>query len=123
VRYQLVPLAARADRPDGVFDGPRRLSDEMAARLASGPVGYDVLVKQAGPRDDPHDPTSVWGSVNALTAGRLEITAPVDDPERDGTVVVFDPTRVIDGIELSDDPILRYRPAAYRESVARRTAS
>ncbi len=123
VRYQLVPLAARSDRPEGVFGGPHRLSDEMAARLAAGPVGYDVLVKKARPGDDPHDPMSVWGDVNAITAGRLEITAPADDPERDGGVVVFDPTRVTDGIELSDDPILRYRPTAYSESVARRTAT
>ena len=35
--------------------------------------------------------------------------------------VVFDPARVVDGIELSDDPILRYRPAAYTESVSRRS--
>ena len=40
--------------------------------------------------------------------------------ETNGEVVVFDPTRVVDGIELSDDPILRYRPAAYSESVKRR---
>ncbi len=33
--------------------------------------------------------------------------------------MVFDPTRVVDGIELSDDPILRYRPAAYSESINR----
>ena len=37
------------------------------------------------------------------------------------TPTVFDPTRVVDGIELSDDPILRYRPGAYSESVSRRT--
>ena len=36
------------------------------------------------------------------------------------TPTVFDPGRVVDGIELSDDPILRYRPGAYSESVARR---
>jgi catalase len=35
---------------------------------------------------------------------------------------VFDPTRVTDGIECSADPVLRYRPVAYSESVARRTA-
>ena len=45
-----------------------------------------------------------------------------DDPEESGGPVVFDPTRVVDGIELSDDPILRYRPAAYSESIARRTS-
>ena len=55
--------------------------------------------------------------------GRIEITTPIEDPEASGGPVVFDPTRVVDGIELSDDPILRYRAAAYSESVARRTAS
>ncbi len=34
--------------------------------------------------------------------------------------MVFDPARVVDGIELSEDPILRYRPSAYSESIARR---
>jgi catalase len=54
------------------------------------------------------------------------VTAPVEDPEggpMTGTPTVFDPTRVVDGIELSDDPILRYRPDAYTESVSRRTTS
>ena len=36
-------------------------------------------------------------------------------------VLVFDPTRVTTGIELSDDPVLRFRRRAYSESVARRT--
>jgi catalase len=123
VRYQLVPLAAHAERPEGEFSGPQRLAEELAARLAEGPVGYDVLVKKASLGDDPHDPMSVWRSGDAVNAGRLEVTAPVDDPEQSGGPVVFDPTRVVDGIELSDDPILRYRPAAYSESVARRTRS
>jgi catalase len=48
------------------------------------------------------------------------VTAPVADPEQGDEVVVFDPTRIIDGLELSDDPILRYRPLAYAESVKRR---
>ena len=50
-------------------------------------------------------------------------TAEVPDPEGgpgSSTPVVFDPTRVVDGIELSDDPILRFRPSAYSVSVDRR---
>ncbi len=61
-----------------------------------------------------------------LLAGRIVVTAPVDDPEggpMSSTPTVFDPTRVVDGIELSDDPILRYRPGAYSESVSRRTST
>ena len=48
------------------------------------------------------------------------VTEELPDPEVDGTPTVFDPTRVVDGIELSDDPILRFRPSAYSESISRR---
>ena len=54
-------------------------------------------------------------------AGWLDITTPEDDHEAEGDVVVFDPTRVVDGIELSDDPVLRIRSQVYSESVRRRT--
>ncbi|MEY2464837.1 MAG: Catalase, partial [Acidimicrobiaceae bacterium] len=43
------------------------------------------------------------------------------DREHDGDVLVFDPTRVTDGIELTGDRILLARRAAYSESVRRRT--
>jgi catalase len=36
---------------------------------------------------------------------------------------VFDPTRVTDGIGLSDDPILHFRRAAYAQSVLRRSGT
>ena len=73
--------------------------------------------------DDPHDPTSVWRSSQHVTAGTLEITAPDPAREADGAIIVFDPVRVIDGIELSDDPILRFRPLAYSVSAERRGIS
>jgi catalase len=56
-----------------------------------------------------------------LSAGTLELTAV--DAAADENALVFDPARVTDGIELSDDPVLRFRPAAYSESVTRRTAA
>jgi catalase len=121
VRYQLRPQEGR--RPTGSFEGSDRLTQEIAARLADGPVRYDLHATVAAGGDDPHDPMSVWKGSEELVAGVIEVTAPTEDPEVSGGPVVFDPTRVVDGIELSDDPILRYRPAAYSESVARRTAS
>jgi catalase len=122
VRYVLSPIEGRAERPEEDFTGPERLTDEVRARLANGPVRYDVRVTVAGPRDDPHDPTSAWKGDRELSAGVIEVTASVPDPEESGGPVVFDPTRVVDGIELSDDPILRYRPTAYSESIARRSS-
>jgi catalase len=121
VRYRLVPQGGT--RPDGTFSGFDRLRQEMAARLAEGPVRFDLIATVAADGDDPHDPMSVWKSSREVDAGVIEVTAPVDDPEESGDLVVFDPTRVVDGIELSDDPILRYRPKAYSESIARRTSS
>jgi catalase len=52
----------------------------------------------------------------------LEITALETERETGGDVLVFDPGRVTDGIELSGDPVLRFRPKAYSDSVARRTS-
>lgn len=120
VRYTLEPDGSELGRATGEFGGRDRLFDEIEARLAQGPVRFVLRVAVAGAGDDPHDPMSVWRDTGAFTAGSFAITAP--DPEREtgGEVVVFDPTRVVDGIELSDDPILRFRPAAYSESVSRR---
>ena len=124
VRYVFRPTATKADRLDGDFSGADRLGDEMAARLARGPVTHEVWVQIAGESHDPHRATSQWSGARELLAGRIVVTAPVADPEGGPTTrtpTVFDPTRVVDGIELSDDPILRYRPSAYTESVNRRT--
>ena len=41
--------------------------------------------------------------------------------EHGGDIVVFDPMRVTDGIEPSDDPVLRFRTFAYSASVKLRT--
>jgi catalase len=119
VRYRFSPQGGREQRTDGKFEGRDRLREEIVARLAAQPVRYTLEVQQAGPGDDPHDPMSVWPDV-WFDAGTIEVTAPDPDREQGGEIVVFDPARVVDGIELSDDPILRYRPGAYSASVGRR---
>jgi len=119
-RYTFLPLATKADRLPQKFHGKHRLRDEIAARLAQRPVHLSLSVQVAGGNDDPHDPMSVWRSREVFEAGILAVTAVAGDPEADGSVVVFDPTRVVDGIGLSDDPILLYRAGAYSESIKRR---
>ena len=121
VRYRLVPEATPQDRLPQKFTGRDRLGEEIRARLARGPVKYDLVVTVAGPKDDPHNPMSVWKGSREFVAGWFEITTPEDDHEAQGDVVVFDPTRLVDGLELSDDPILKYRPSAYSVSIERRS--
>jgi catalase len=52
----------------------------------------------------------------------LTITELETERETGDDVLVFDPTRITPGIELSEDPVLQFRRAAYSESVARRMA-
>src|SRR5436309_12397 len=97
------------------------LREEIAARLEKGPARFDLQLQIAAEGDEIDDPASQWPQERErVIAGTLELTAVAPDPESDGNIVVFDPVRVIDGIELSDDPVLRYRPKAYSVSAERR---
>ncbi|HEX6148436.1 catalase [Nocardioides sp.] len=122
VRYQFRPTATQADRLPETFEGRDRLAEEIAARLARGPVVHEVWVQVAGEGHDPDDVTTSWRGARELLVGRLVVTAEADDPEAGGAPTVFDPTRTVDGIKLPNDPILRYRRGAYTESVRRRTS-
>jgi catalase len=80
-----------------------------------------VIAEDGDPIDDP---TVAWPEDRErVEAGRLELTGPETEREQGGDILVFDPTRVTDGIELSDDQILRFRPRAYSASVTRRTGA
>ncbi len=84
---------------------------------------FRLEVQIAEPGDAVDDPTRAWPKGRRRApAGTLEITGPETEREQAGDVLVFDPTRVTDGIELSGDPVLRYRREAYSESVKRRAS-
>ena len=123
VRYQLVPDAgedflspAAAKSKSADF-----LTTELDERLASGPVRFSYQVQVAAEGDSTVDPSKPWHSTRNVTVGTLDITGVETQREHDGDIVVFDPTRVTDGIELSDDPVLRFRTYAYSASVKLRT--
>ena len=121
VRYTWLPHAreARLSLRTARARGRDYLQEEIRERLAQGTVRFTLELQVAGPEDDPDDPASVWPDQRErVNAGTLEITA-VDDATDENTLV-FDPVNVTDGIELSDDPILRFRPQAYSESAKRR---
>ncbi|MFC0434815.1 catalase [Kutzneria buriramensis] len=123
VRYRWEPETVRhLTAADTVGWGPGHLNDELVDRLGGGPVSFALKVQFAGPEDPTDDPTQAWpADTPEIDAGRLEIVKPVSDQEFwDGAV--FDPTRLADGIELSDDPVLAYRKRAYAEGHRRRSA-
>jgi catalase len=104
--------------------GGTYLQDEIAARAMAGGAAFRLVVTLAAEDDPVDDPTAAWpDDREQVVAGRLELTGMDEERERGGDVLVFDPTRVVDGIELSDDPILRFRPRAYAVSVERRSGT
>ena len=82
---------------------------------------FDFRVQIAGPKDSTVDPSAPWRSTETVTVGTLEITGLDTEREHGDDIVVFDPMRVTDGIEPSDDPVLRFRTLAYSASVKLRT--
>ncbi|HZU59411.1 MAG TPA: catalase family peroxidase, partial [Solirubrobacteraceae bacterium] len=123
VRYTWQPEAG--DRRIGARQARSRgrnyLQEDLRQRLEQGPIRYTLELQVAGPGDQVDDPAQRWPDERErVSVGRLELTA-VDD-EADRGVLVFDPTRVTDGIELTGDPVLRFRREAYSESVSRRAS-
>jgi catalase len=101
--------------------GADYLKDEIAGRDGSA---FNLVLTLAGEEDPVDDPTVAWPDEReSVEVGRLELGGPEPDREQGDDVLVFDPTRVVDGIELSDDPILRFRPRAYAVSVERRSGA
>lgn len=122
---QRIPQVPRAD-PDGVMAARTKdfLRRDIAQRCRSGQgAGFTLELTVAGPDDRLDDPTQVWTSVDRRTMGRLDLGAIVNDQYWGCEALAFNPTRVVDGVELPpDDAIIQARKEAYEESHARRTS-
>src|SRR3954469_1631000 len=115
-------------------DGESTISDEEARErgrhylrediLGRSGAAFKLFVVLAEDADDPDDPTVAWPEERGrVEVGRLVLDEPEKEREQGDDVLVFDPTRATDGIELSNDPILRFRPRAYAVSVERRSGA
>jgi catalase len=127
VRYSWLPEEGEAtiSTEEAKAQPPDYLQRDLADRLGGGrPIRFTLELQLAAEGDPLDDPRLAWPEDRErVVAGTLELTALDTRRERDGDVLVFDPTRVPDGIELTDDPILRFRPKAYGVSVERRSGA
>lgn len=127
-RYRLIPDAGEATLAEEEIEsaGHDYLQTELAERLAAGPIGFTFVARLADEDEgDPlEDPTLPWPEDReTVDLGRLQLDALAPDAESDGQIVVFDPTNVTDGIELTGDEILHARSKAYSVSADRRAAA
>jgi len=100
------------------------LRHELRERLARGPAEFVLRMQLAEQGDDTSDSTREWTKAarKRIVMGHLWLDAIAPDQLRAGEIQVFDPTRLVPGIEPSDDEILLVRGGAYRRSQERRLA-
>ena len=123
VRYRFEPEAGERTLPDE--DAKARGRDYLQSELLGrDSTAFRMVVVIATEDDAVNDPTVAWPEERErVEVGRLELTGPETEREQGDDILVFDPTRVTDGIEPSDDEILRFRPRAYAASVTRRSGA
>jgi catalase len=123
-RYRWVPLAGEAllSPDDAGKRDPNFLRDELEGRLRHGPVAFRLLVQLANEDDPTDDVTALWPEDRRLVElGRLAISGISPTSAADERLLIFDPSNRTDGIDLSADPILLVRSAAYAVSYSRRS--
>ncbi len=123
-RYHWVPDAGEAylTPVDASTRNANFLREELESRLRNGPVVFRLLLRLAGENDPTDDVTALWPADRTMVElGRLEVTDISPTSAADERRLVFDPTNLTDGIDLSADPILLARSAAYSISYDRRS--
>jgi catalase len=97
------------------------LFEDLAQRLATGPIRLKIVVEIAEDGDDVSNSTIAWPSERRkINFGTLVLTDIVPDEDEHGQRTIFDPIPRVDGIEPSDDPLIELRSALYLMSGRRR---
>jgi len=123
VRYLLVPEKLVHLTPqEAAKQPPDFLSDELTQRIALKPVVFYLKAQLAAPGDQTKDGSQPWpDDRKVVELGRLTLNKVVPDSLEAQKKLLFIPTSLTAGIELSDDPLPSVRAAAYAVSFARRS--
>ena len=123
VRYVWRPEAGVATISQEKADDmpPDFLQADLRKRLREG-IEFNLQLQLAVDGNDVDDPSTAWPDTNpTVHAGTMRLNRLIEDQRHGCEALVFDPTRVTDGIACSNDPILRARSGAYAVSFKRRT--
>ncbi|MDR3638036.1 MAG: catalase family peroxidase [Isosphaeraceae bacterium] len=122
-RYQFRPEAGSKflTTEEAARKSANFLVDELGDRLAKGPAKFRLVVQLAAEGDPVDDATAVWPDERSIVElGVLSITKRAADNDAAQRALGYDPLRLVDGIEASDDPLLELRSAVYAISRRRR---
>jgi catalase len=98
------------------------LIDDMPQRVAVKPVVFQFTAQLAEPGDKTDDPSQPWPiGRRVVDLGVLTVHRVLADSRERQKDLLFLPTNLIDGIELSDDAMPVIRSAVYGVAFARRS--
>jgi catalase len=122
-RYLLVPQKLVHLTPEeATKQPPDFLSDDLTKRIAQRPVVFHLKAQLAESGDQTRDASQPWpDDRKVVELGVLTLNKLVPNSLEAEKKLLFIPTALTDGIELSDDPLPTVRAAAYAVSFARRS--
>jgi catalase len=123
VRYLIVPEQLVHITPEEAAKRtPDYLFDDLAKRIAQKPVVFHLKAQLAEPGDQTKDASQPWpDDRKVVELGVLTLTKVVPNSPEAEKKLLFLPTNLTAGIELSDDPLPSVRTAAYSVSFGRRS--
>ncbi|WP_391203357.1 catalase family peroxidase [Psychrobacillus sp. L4] len=118
IKYEWQPAQEENSlKTEAKITSPDYLSEELNERLLNGSVSFNLVIRLGEEGDVTDDPTDPWPEDRQkIVVGQLTLNKAVFPNES----VLFDPTVVAEGIELTEDPILHFRHDAYAVSFNRR---
>jgi catalase len=122
VRFTWRPVAGvRPTNPKTEPIVDNYLKDELRERLAREPARFTLMMTIGETGDDVNDPTRPWPLHRMrVVMGELILDQIPADQITHCERLSFNPWLLADGIEPSDDPVLRVRHRAYQISSKRR---
>ncbi|MGH9663693.1 MAG: catalase family peroxidase, partial [Bryobacteraceae bacterium] len=124
-RYRILPAAGQEHLGDeeAASRPPNFLFDELSGRFRGGPVRFSVAAQLAGPRDPVTNASLSWPEDREVfELGTLTLSGRMEDSDAKERSLIFDPTRLVDGIEDSGDPLIQARARIYSIAYERRNA-
>ena len=122
VRYMMMPAKlVHIDDAQAASEPPDFLVDEIAARVAKGPVTFHLKAQLAAPGDETKDASKPWPDDRKIVdLGELTIDKIDPDSLEAQKKLLFLPGALTPGIQESDDPLIDLRDGAYVVSYGRR---
>jgi catalase len=123
VRYRVRPEAGEEhlDAAEAARRPSSFLFEELAERLSRGPARFRLLVQLADEGDPVDDGSLPWPEERRqVELGTIAVTSRLADSVAAECRLLFDPARLVDGIELLEDPLPLARSAVYAIAYRRR---